>query len=142
MYILSQIIKIKKSNFEKLTNVISYKNMGQVPKIIPTPNKISDHPIIILKLKIPIKIEDIFEKINILDIGTINNNIESIKVITRDEQNIELKESKKIITRKGHQIKLNTKFLETQTTRKRKNKRAEIQKSPNIEPTIECPNAK
>lgn len=142
MYILSQIIKIKKSNFEKLTNVISYKNMGQVPKIIPTPNKISDHPIIILKLKIPIKIEDIFEKINILDIGTINNNIESIKVITRDEQNIELKESKKIITRKRHQIKLNTKFLETQTTRKRKNKRAEIQKSPNIEPTIECPNAK
>ena len=142
MYILNQKIKIRKSNFEKLTNVISYKNMGQVPKIIPTPNKISDHPIIILKLKIPIKIEDIFKKINILDIGTINNNIESIKVITRDEQNIELKESKKIITRKRHQIKLNTKFLVTQTTRKRKNKRAEIQKSPNIEPTIECPNAK
>ena len=85
--------------------------MGQVSKIITIPNKISDHPIIILKLKVPIKIKDNFEKINILDIETINNNIESIKAITRDEQNIELKEPNKMIMRKRYQIKLTNEDL-------------------------------
>ena len=67
--------------------------MEKVSKIISIPNKISDHPIIILKLKIPIKIKDNFGKISILDIEAINNNIEPIKALTRDEQNIELKKT-------------------------------------------------
>ena len=81
-----------RTNFEKLANVYHIKNIGQVSKIIPIPNKISDHPIIILKLEVPIKIKDIFEKIIILDIEIINNNIEAIEAITINEQNIVLKE--------------------------------------------------
>ena len=85
--------------------------MGQVSKIIPIPNKISDHSIIILKLEVPIKIKDTFKKINILDIEITNKNIEAIKAITREEQNIELKEPSKTITRKRHQIKLTNEDL-------------------------------
>ena len=67
-----------RTNFEKIANVYHIKNMGQISKIIPIPNKISDHPLIILKLEVPIKTKDNFEKINILDIETTNNNIEAI----------------------------------------------------------------
>lgn len=100
-----------KTGYEKIANVYHIKNMGKIERIIKIPNKISDHPIVILKLTIPITMKEPYEKINIQDIDIIQENNKSLHAITREEKNITFKDPDRVITRKRHQIKLSNEDL-------------------------------
>ena len=75
------------------------KNMGKIIDKIEIPKKISDHPMIILQMEIPIPMKEKYQTISILDNNIIKWNLEQIHKITQDSQEIEFKDPQKTKTK-------------------------------------------
>ena len=97
-----------KTGYTIESNVYHLKNMGKKKDKIIIPKNISDHPILIYQMSIPIPFKEEHEQITIYDKNIISQNKDGIYKIT---QNINYTPNFikpiKIITRKIHDIKLN-----------------------------------
>lgn len=89
------------------SNIYHIKNMGKRINKINLPKIISDHPMLIYQMNIPIPLKNNFEEITIFDKNKLTQNNEEIKKITLNINYIPiLINPSKIIKRKIHTIKL------------------------------------
>ena len=98
-----------KTNFTKESNVYHIKNMGTKINKITLPKIISDHPMLIYQMNIPIPFKEEFEEITLFDKNIIKLNNNEIEKITQNNLYIpNFKNSSETIRRKRHEIKLST----------------------------------
>ena len=95
------------TGFTIYSNVYHIKNMEKRINKINIPKIISDHPMLIYQMRIPIPLKDIYEEIKIFDKYKLTQNNEEIKKITQNNNYIPiLMNPTKSIKRKKHTIKL------------------------------------